>query len=315
MDGTLSVFFVVIAELVAVAFFIALFVVDGQTLHEKYGDMFTPQSVTLYKAWGTITLVGVALLVISVAVVTFDKNSNRTKRDLLLVASALYLVLLASGNALGASETAARRAATTAFAVEFNAFYCHARTMNVCMDGDAVALLQLTRGSHSLVQPSENATEAVLGVWSHCQEAIKWAIEKTPKTEAYTTTYVGSSSSGPMYTRHKVDKTGVLEIDTKPLNAFLNDCSSSPSMDVWCGDASLRATPMTDTEQQALLSPYASNPSVFVAYTREWSRRMTIANALVSTVVASLVLAVGGLLLADTLGVSERRRLQGYVPV
>ncbi|TYZ60474.1 hypothetical protein PybrP1_005788 [[Pythium] brassicae (nom. inval.)] len=248
-------------KLLAIAWYIIVpFLVDNHALHEKY--TFTPRSVTAFTNWGYIML---GVIPAAVFVVIFGATDDNP-RWLRAVVCAGYVVVLLAGNILGAIETSARNGYENQFAVKFNDFYCDTRTLRVCLEGKRDDLIVLTRGNATAVQASENPTDVALSIWSRCQEVLLESMAQEARAD---------DDGG-----EDAETEGEKEIETKPLYTFLDDCSASRDIDMWCGNVHHYRMTLSDAQQQARPSPFASTPEMFARYKREWTRRMLFSNVL-----------------------------------
>lgn len=267
---------VVIAELLAAAFFTVSLVLDSATMASKYS--FTPRSVTTYNAWGISAEVIVPVLQMPLMAYMYLAMEMRVMRVLPFLACAVSVGLLIAGNILSHQETTKRAALESDFAAKFNDFYCDTRTLRMCLQGKPADVLTVTRGNDSDVRASENVTEVGLAIWSRCNEVLLQSIALEAKLEDTED--------------DEIKNEGEIEVELNSFNTFINDCDNSRTVDAWCGRALHRTAPLSDTEQRALPSPFATNPKMYRKYTREWSKRMLFSNVLLGTAVGCL-LAVG----------------------
>lgn len=258
----------VIAWLVVVAC-----IIDFDTLHHKY--TFEPRSVTVFNAWGTVAIV-VMPAVIPFAGFALTSGENHTRRLTLYAVCAYVIAMLVAGNILGPLETSKRENFEQQFAVKFNNFYCNTRTLKACLEGSRADLLLLTRGNTISAANASNADDAALSIWSRCREVLLESMAQEAKRD---------EAEGD-------NEEGEKEVETEPLYKFLKKCQASHEIDVWCGNALQRTTPLTDHEQRTLPAPHAANPQMFHKYTREWSRRMLYSNILLGPALGFMLLAV-----------------------
>lgn len=263
---------VVLALLLAVTWYIVVpFLVDNHALHSKY--TFTPRSTATFTGWGTSMLVIMPWAVIGTVFSLSTDNAHALRA--LICAS--YAILLIVGNILGSIETTARNGYENEFAVKFNHFYCDTRTLRVCLEGNRDNLAVLTRGNATAILASENPTDIAFAVWDRCQYVLLEAMDQEAKMD----------DDGGEDAKTEGEK----EIETKPLYNFLDNTSGSRDIDAWCGNVYHYKLTPTIAQQQALPSPYASNPEMFAKYTREWSRRMLYSNVFLGTAAGLMLLA------------------------
>lgn len=262
---------IIAAELLAVVWYIVVyFLVDNSSLHFDY--MFTPRSTTTFWVWRVMGLVLVALVFLLVATTLFGTQDSANVRWRPALACVVYIVMLVTGNIIGTIETSARKGYEDEFAVKFNDFYCNARVLRVCLEGSNREMLLLTRGNATAILASENPTDVALSVWSRCQGVLLDSMVKAAERT----------------TRQYRKRDGEKGIETKEVYQFLDDTNGSSDIDAWCGNVYHYSTSLTVAQQKTLPSPYASNPSMFTRYKREWRTRMQFSNGFLGGTVVLL---------------------------
>lgn len=263
---------IICASLLVIAWLIVVaFITDFDTLHHKY--TFEPRSVTSFTVWGTAAI-AIPSTMIPFAGYALVVGEKRTRRWILYAMGAFFTAMLVSGNLLSTSETSKRENFELQFAVKFNDFYCDTRTLKVCLEGSRADVLLLTRGNSTTANASSD--DAALSIWSRCREVMLEGMAQEAKRDEAE----GDSEEGEK------------EIETKPLYKFLKDYQASHEVDLWCGNALQRKTPLSDQEQRTFPAPHAANPKMFEKYTREWSKRMLYSNVLLGSALGCMLLAV-----------------------
>lgn len=213
---------------------------------------FEPSSTLASTLVTIVELVVATGSIAAVCVAWYVKSRANGGRVLAVIGIVVDIVVVIS-TVWAHADKHYRAALEDVFAVNYNEFYCNARTLQVCIEEekDPAVLLQLIYGdkdnTHTASDKTTIGTSASIdpGIWLHCRALVN-----------------------PRMTEVEKKKKSSLDIGlvAKSKRAFLEDSTFTKAGDIWCGNMlklqsnSTKPLVATNSSQQPLHeSPFEAN--------------------------------------------------------